>query len=145
MTDNTSIRARSWLFTPATRPDRFAKASAAGADVAILDLEDAVAPGDKAQARTIALEDLADERVDGARHALRINGLDTRAGIADLDALLGSTAAPDFLVLPKTETSGHLQILDRLLTAAGKGTRLIGLIESAPGLSAVEAIAAATP
>ena len=145
MIDHTSTRARSWLFTPATRPDRFAKASAAGADVAILDLEDAVAPGDKAQARTIALEYLADEPADGARHALRINGLDTRAGIADLDALLGSTAAPDFLVLPKTETPGHLQILDRLLTAAGKNARLIGLIESARGLAAVEAIAAATP
>jgi citrate lyase beta subunit len=43
MTDQRPIRARSWLFTPATRPDRFAKAAAAGADVAILDLEDAVA------------------------------------------------------------------------------------------------------
>src|SRR5271163_1203246 len=145
MTNHLSTATRSWLFTPATRPDRFAKASAAGADIAILDLEDAVAPGDKAQARTIALDYLADEPADGARHALRINGLDTRAGIADLDALLGSTAALDFLVLPKTETAGHLQILDRLLTAAGKGTRLIGLIESAHGLAAVEAIAAATP
>jgi (S)-citramalyl-CoA lyase len=48
-------------------------------------------------------------------------------------------------VLPKTETPGHLQILDRLLTAAGKHTRLIGLIESARGLAMVEAIAAATP
>ena len=120
MTKQTSIRARSWLFTPATRPDRFAKASAAGADVAILDLEDAVAPEDKAQARTTALDYLADDPADGALHALRINGLDTRAGISDLDALLGSRAAPDFLVLPKTETAGHLQILDRLLTAAGK-------------------------
>ena len=145
MTDHAAPSTRSWLFTPATRPDRFAKASAAGADIAILDLEDAVASGDKAQARTIALEYLADEPADGARHALRINGLDTRAGIADLDALLGSTAAPDFLVLPKTETAGHLQILDRLLTAAGKNARLIGLIESARGLAAVEAIAAATP
>jgi (S)-citramalyl-CoA lyase len=145
MTDNTSTRARSWLFTPATRPDRFAKAFAAGADVAILDLEDAVAPGDKAQARTTALDYLADDPADGVRHALRINGLDTRAGISDLDALLGSTAAPDFLVLPKTETAGHLQILDRLLTAAGKDTRVIGLIESARGLAAAEAIAAATP
>jgi (S)-citramalyl-CoA lyase len=145
MTDNSSTRARSWLFTPATRPDRFAKASAAGADIAILDLEDAVAPGDKAQARIIALDYWADDPDDGVRHALRINGLDTRAGIADVDALLGSTAAPDFLVLPKTETAGHLQILDRLLTAAGKGTRLIGLIESAHGLAAVAAIAAATP
>ena len=145
MTNRAPIRDRSWLFTPATRPDRFAKASAAGADVAILDLEDAVAPGDKAQARTIALDYLADDPADCARHALRINGLDTRAGISDLDALLGSKAAPDFLVLPKTETAGHLQVLDRLLTAVGKATRLIGLIESARGLSAVEAIATATP
>jgi (S)-citramalyl-CoA lyase len=76
---------------------------------------------------------------------LRINGLDTRAGISDLEALLGSSAVPDFIVLPKTETIGHLQILDRLLTSAGKGTRLIGLIESAHGLAAAEAIATATP
>jgi (S)-citramalyl-CoA lyase len=145
MTNQATIRTRSWLFTPATRPDRFAKASVAGADVAILDLEDAVAPNDKSQARTTALDYLANRPADGARHALRINGLDTRAGIADLDALLGSRAAPDFLVLPKTETAGHLQILDRLLTAAGKNTRLVGLIESARGLAAVAAIATATP
>src|ERR1700685_1522462 len=138
-------RTRSWLFTPATHPERFAKASQAGADVAILDLEDAVTPGDKARARTTALDYLTKNPSDGALHALRINGLDTRAGISYLDALLGSTAAPDFLVLPKTETAGHLEILDRLLTAAGKATRLIGLIESARGLAAVEAIATATP
>jgi (S)-citramalyl-CoA lyase len=145
MTDQRPIRARSWLFTPATRPDRFAKAAAAGADVAILDLEDAVAPKDKAQARMNALDYLADNPSDGALHALRINGLDTRAGISDLEALLGSIIVPDFLVLPKTETAGHLLILDRLLTAAGKATRLIGLIESARGLAAAEAIATATP
>lgn len=139
------IRTRSWLFTPATRPERFAKASQAGADVAILDLEDAVAPGDKPRARTTALAYLAGSPSVGTLHALRINGLDTRAGISDLDALLGSEAAPDFLVLPKTESAGHLEILDRLLTAAGKATRLIGLIESARGLAAVEAIATATP
>jgi (S)-citramalyl-CoA lyase len=145
MINQAAIRARSWLFTPATRPDRFAKAAAAGADVAILDLEDAVAPKDKAQARTTALDYLAGNPADGALHALRINGLDTRPGISDLDALLRSSAAPNFLVLPKTETAGHLQILDRLLTAASKDTRLIGLIESAHGLAAVEAIATATP
>ncbi|HKM71597.1 MAG TPA: itaconate degradation C-C-lyase RipC [Stellaceae bacterium] len=138
-------RARSWLFTPATRADHFAAAAAAGADVAILDLEDAVAPKDKAQARTTALDYLADSPVESVLHALRINGLDTRAGVSDLDALLGSRAAPDFLVLPKTETVGHLQILDRLLTAAGRDIRLIGLIESARGLAAVEAISTATP
>ena len=145
MTGQAPMRTRSWLFTPATRPDRFAKASHAGADVAILDLEDAVAPGDKARARINALDYLAGKPSDGVLHALRINGLDTAAGISDLDALLVSSAAPDFLVLPKTETAGHLEILDRLLTAADKATRLIGLIESARGLAAVEAIASATP
>jgi (S)-citramalyl-CoA lyase len=145
MTKQAPIRARSWLFTPATRAERFAKADQAGADVAILDLEDAVAPGDKARARTTALDYLARNPSDHAAHALRINGLDTQAGISDLEALLGSSAAPDFLVLPKTETVGHLRILERLLTAAGKDTRLIGLIETAHGLAAVEAIATASP
>jgi (S)-citramalyl-CoA lyase len=145
MTNIGSTRTRSWLFTPATRPDRFAKAAAAGADVAILDLEDAVAPKDKAASRTTALQYLTDAPAEGALHALRINGLDTRAGIADLDALLASRATPDFLVLPKTDSAGHLQILDRLLTAAGKNIQLIGMIESARGLAEVEAIAFATP
>jgi (S)-citramalyl-CoA lyase len=145
MTDQSPLRTRSWLFTPATRPDRFAKAAAAGADVAILDLEDAVAPKDKAEARATALDYLAGKPDNRLLHALRINGLDTRAGISDLEAFLGSTADPDFLVLPKTETSGHLQILERLLRAAGKRGRLVGIIESARGLAAVEAIAAATP
>ena len=145
MTEAAIVRSRSWLFTPATHRDRFTKAAVVGADVAILDLEDAVAPKDKAQARVTALDYLADGAADGTLLALRINGLDTPAGIADLNELLGSRAAPDFLVLPKTETAGHLQILDRVLASVGKPTRLIGLIESARGLTAVEAIASATP
>jgi (S)-citramalyl-CoA lyase len=145
MTNIVSTRARSWLFTPATRPDRFAKAAATGADVAILDLEDAVAPKDKAAARTTALQYLTDTSAEGALRALRINGLDTQAGISNLDALLASKATPDFLVLPKTDTAGHLQILARLLTAAGKNIQLIGMIESAHGLAEVQAIAFATP
>ena len=76
---------------------------------------------------------------------MRINGLDTAAGIADLDAFLASKADPDFVVLPKTETAGHLLILDRLLAASHKSARLVGLIESARGLSRLEEIAAATP
>jgi (S)-citramalyl-CoA lyase len=144
MNEQVPIRTRSWLFTPATRPERFAKAAEIGADVLLIDLEDAVAPRDKAAARTTALDRLAGPRA-GTLRALRINGLDTRAGIADLDALLGSAASPDFLVLPKTETAGHLQILDRLLTAVGKATRLVGLIEIARGLAALEAISTATP
>src|SRR3984893_9675310 len=130
MNEQVPIRTRSWLFTPATRPERFAKAAEIGADVLLIDLEDAVAPRDKSAARTRALDYLAGPRA-GTLRALRINGLDTRAGIADLDARLGSAASPDFLVLPKTETAGHLQILDRLLTAARQATCLAAIIASA--------------
>jgi (S)-citramalyl-CoA lyase len=138
-------RVRSWLFTPATRPDRFEKAAASGADVSILDLEDSVAPTDKAEARRTALAGLAKPAPDSYRRALRVNGLETRFGIADLQALLESGASLDYLVLPKTESAAHLQILVRLLAEAGKATRLVALIESARGLAAVEEIATATP
>ena len=56
---------RSWLFTPGTRPDRFAKAAEIGADVLIIDLEDAVAPDDKPGARETAL-DFASQRKETA-------------------------------------------------------------------------------
>jgi (S)-citramalyl-CoA lyase len=145
MNQSKFTQVRSWLFTPGTRPDRFDKAAASGADVSIIDLEDAVAPADKAQARQMALAHLAQPGASSCGRALRMNGLDTRFGLADLQALLESSARPDFLVLPKTESAAHLHILDRLLAEAGKATRLVALIESAHGLAAAAAIAAATP
>jgi (S)-citramalyl-CoA lyase len=145
MADAISRPLRSWLFTPATRPDRFDKAAVSGADVSIIDLEDSVAPGDKAKARQAALAHLAQPATGSCGRALRINGLDRRFGVADLHALLESNACPDYLVLPKTESAAHLQILDCLLAEAGKATRLVALIESAQGLAAAEEIAASTP
>jgi (S)-citramalyl-CoA lyase len=138
-------RVRSWLFTPASRPDRFDKAAASEADVSIIDLEDSVAPADKAEARRTALAHLAQRAAGSCGRALRMNGLETRFGLADLHDLLESSARPDYLVLPKTESAAHLQILDRLLAEAGNTTRLVALIESAQGLAACEAIAASTP
>ena len=141
---NKTIPTRSWLFTPGTHAERFGKAGEVGADILIIDLEDAVSPSDKPRARNTAIDYLSAPK-DRPHRALRINGLDTPAGVADLDALLGSHAAPDYVVLPKTESAGHLLILDRLLAASGKDARLVGLIESARGLAGLEAIAAATP
>jgi len=142
---------RSWLFTPATRPERFPNAAAHGADVIIVDLEDSVAPGDKATARATALDFVPRLSAHSGGNApsvicaLRINGIDTQAGLADLQALLSSEADPPYLVVPKIDSSGHLQILDRLLSSAGKKTRLVAQIESAQGLTQAEAIATATP
>src|SRR5580698_8868979 len=99
------VRVRSWLFTPATQPNRFDKAAASGADVSIIDLEDSVAPADKAEARRTALAHLAQPATGSCRRALRINSLDRRVGVADLNALLESSACLDYLVLPKTESA----------------------------------------
>jgi hypothetical protein len=72
--------------------------------VLLVDLEDAVAARDKSAARTTALNYPAGPR-PGTLRTLRANGLDTRAGISDIDALIGSAASPDFPILPKTETA----------------------------------------
>ena len=145
MSNLDTYQTRSWLFTPATRSDRFAKAAENGADVAIIDLEDSVSQADKEQARQKAISYLSSRPATSLPLALRINGLDARAGIEDIHALLECGSLPDYLVLPKTESAAHLQILERLMMFAGSDTRLIGIIESVRGLNAVESIAAATP
>ena len=149
--DLQQLATRSWLFTPATRPERFPNAAANGADVLIVDLEDSVAPADKAAARSMALDFVPrlgwrpGSPPPALTCALRMNGIDSASGLADWQAFIDSEADPSFLVVPKVDSPGHLQILDRLLSSAGKHTRLIAQIESAQGLAQAEAIAVATP
>lgn len=139
------IRLRTPLFTPATRPERFAKATEVNADLLIIDLEDGVAPRDKKDARHTALAWLKESSESSTPSALRINGLDTAEGLADIIALLESEAQPDFVVLPKVDSAAHLQLLDRLLTKGNNHSRLIGLIESAAALDQLDQIAQSTP
>jgi len=68
---------KSWLFTPATKSDRFARAGDAHADVLIIDLEDSVAPSAKKEARETALRYLAAISADHMPLALRVNSTDT--------------------------------------------------------------------
>ncbi|HGY2281770.1 TPA: itaconate degradation C-C-lyase RipC [Citrobacter braakii] len=145
MSNSLNYPTRSWLFTPATRPERFAKASESGTDVSIIDLEDSVTLNDKADARQNAMNLLSSRPSTSLKLALRINGLDTHAGIEDLYTLLECNVFPDYIILPKTESAAHLQILDHLLTMTGSDTRLIGIIESVTALNAVESIVSATP
>jgi (S)-citramalyl-CoA lyase len=149
--DLSQLATRSWLFTPATRPERFPNAAAAGADVLIVDLEDSVAPADKATARSTAIDFVprlawrSGSPPPALTCALRMNGIDSGNGLADWQAFIDSEADPTFMVVPKVNSPGHLQILDRLLSSAGKHTRLIAQIETAQGLAQSEAIALATP
>jgi (S)-citramalyl-CoA lyase len=131
---------KSWLFTPATKSDRFARAADVHADALIVDLEDAVAPSVKKEAREAALRYLAVIPADHLPCALRINSPDTRFGFDDLKALLSSPADPDYLILPKCGSSALIGLVGNLLRETGKTAQIIALIESAKGVGALDEI-----
>lgn len=107
-------RLRSLLFVPGDRPDRMEKALASGADVLILDLEDAVAPDAKPAAREAVAAFLRKARTIPLY--VRINPLDGGLAEDDLGAVL--PARPDGIVLPKAEGAASLRALDARLDGA---------------------------
>ena len=117
-----------WLFCPADRPERYAKAAAA-ADVVILDLEDGVAPGDKEAARVA----LIDTPLDPDRTVVRVNPVGTEDHERDLLALDGTRYTR--LMLAKCESA------DQVLSLAPR--EVIALVESPLGALAVTEIALA--
>jgi len=121
---------RSVLFLPASNPRAIAKAREAGADLVVLDLEDAVKPDDKRAAREAAVDAIAGEwRMPVA---IRVNGVGTEWHSLDLDAVAQSDAA--FVVLPRA-ISAHLA--HGVGEAVGKP--VLAMIETAAGvLSATE-------
>jgi citrate lyase beta subunit len=127
---------QSLLFVPGSRPDRFAKALASGADCVCVDLEDAVPPEGKDRARTAALAALA----DSPNLAIRINGLRTPDGLADLGALALAPVRPRLLLLPMVEEAAEFELVRREL--GGDCMPLVPLIETVRGLGNAGAIAA---
>ena len=136
---------RSLLFAPGSRPEIFAKTLVAGADLVAIDLEDAVAPALKADARIAGIRFLGESDGTGPRRALRMNALDTAFGLTDLVAVAEASLQHGLLFMPKINSPRDLQIADTVLTAAGSGLGLIALIETLDGLEAVHEIAQATP
>lgn len=136
---------RSLLFVPATRPERFEKALASGAQAVIIDLEDAVSPADKDSARAgvaawlqarAAVRATSPTAPAGALLMLRINAADTTWFDADL-ALVGD-AQLAAIVLPKADSA----VTVAALRAAG-AQAVVPLIESLAGLDAVDELARA--
>lgn len=128
---------KSWLFTPATKADRFGRAAEVSADALIIDLEDAVAFSDKQKARTAALQYLVQTAQGRLPCALRINSPVTRTGIEDLHSLLESSATPDYIILPKCDSPTFISMVRMLLDQAAKETEIIALIESAKAVEAL--------
>ena len=133
---------RSFIFTPGLRPDMYPKALASGADIVCVELEDGIAPKDKAEAREKALALFEQPQAnDGVERIVRINSMRERFGIEDVNAILASKTPPPALMMPKVRTPDEVIILDQLLTEAGHETRLHVIIETNEGLEAAFEIA----
>ena len=127
-----------YLFVPGNRPERFDKALASGADAVILDLEDAVAPDDKARARA-NIGEWIDGHPDAApRVVVRINDSATPWFAGDLDLLRASGIS--VAMLPKAERGEQVAAV---VAAIGAHGRVLPIIETAQGLANVDEVARA--
>lgn len=136
---------RSYLFVPADKPERAAKAAQLSADAVIIELEDGVSPENKSSARDAAGKILAE--IDFGRQvvAMRPNRIATLDGLADVQAMSTWQRKPDLLILPKIESEGEVLIYDALLAEMGADCEFMVLIESSRGLLNAASIVAASP
>ncbi|WP_434666178.1 CoA ester lyase [Paraburkholderia sp. A3BS-1L] len=131
--------ARSLLFVPATKPERFAKALESGADCIVIDLEDAVAEGSKDSAREQLAQHLPQlTPVQLARTAIRMNAVGTPWHEADIALLRDWVGQGVAVMCPKSEDAGALWTVAQKL---GESARIVALIESLAGLDAADALA----
>jgi len=133
---------RSILFVPGTRPDRFPKAFASGADAVVLDLEDAVEHSRKAEARRTVAEFLASRRLDAKRAAatfVRVNAPDSRAIDDDLPWARTIAGSIDAIVVPKVESALSLETIAEV----APDRHVIPLLETPRGILDAPTILAA--
>ncbi|MBW8067831.1 CoA ester lyase [Ferrovum sp.] len=142
---------RSELAVPGSNVSLFEKAARSKADIVFLDLEDAVAPDDKATARKNIIQALNDIDWGHKTLMIRMNGLDTHYAYRDVVDVVEACPRLDMILIPKVGVPQDLYAMDMLVTqienAMGR-TKRIGfeaLIETALGLANVEAIAQASP
>ncbi|MGH9057001.1 MAG: HpcH/HpaI aldolase/citrate lyase family protein [Acidimicrobiales bacterium] len=157
MNNTTSSRPRrlrrSELSTPATQARMVEKAARSAADLVFLDLEDAVAAGEKERARINVTSALVGLDWGGKVRAYRINGVHTQWCHDDLiEVVTGAPGSVDVVILPKVKSPRDVWFVDRLLTQLEKKLRLpegaIGLevlIEETEALACVEEIAGCSP
>jgi len=115
---------RSFIFTPGLKPNMFPMASASGSDIVCVELEDGIAPRDKAKARkhALALYD-TQQANDGVELIVRINSLREQFGIEDVAAILATDTPPPALILPKAAARFSLVYLPCVVRAAVRRAR----------------------
>jgi len=137
-------RLRSVLYTPGANGRALEKAKSVPADALILDLEDAVAPGAKEQARARVCAAVAAREFGGRVVAIRVNGTGTDWHDDDLRA--AGAAGPDGIVVPKVASAQEVREIAAGLAAAGapERTRIWAMLETPAAVLAAQVIAAAT-
>ncbi|MFB6070625.1 MAG: CoA ester lyase [Halanaeroarchaeum sp.] len=136
---------RSILFSPGDRPSMMRSAADTNADVLVFDLQDAVGPDAKDEAREAVREVLADPDFDpDAEVCVRVNPTGVAAD-RDLDALAAGDGVPDAVVVPLVAAADDVRTVGRMLAEHDFPERVIALVESAPGVLHAEDIAAADP
>ncbi len=142
---------RSELAVPGSNPKLFEKAAVSAADVVFLDLEDAVAPDDKVQARKNVIEAINDIDWGTKTLSVRINGLDTHYMYRDVvDVLEQTSGRLDLFMVPKVGTAADVYAVDMLATQvedAMSRDKRVGfehIIETALGMANVDEIAPAS-
>lgn len=138
---------RSFIFAPGDRPELYPKTLGTGADIVCIDLEDAVAPKNKAAARAATLGHFAEPVPnDGIERIVRINCLRSTDGLRDVIAILETDTPPPALAMTKVKSADEVRHLAELL---GEGPhaaiRLHVIVETNEALEAAHEIAHATP
>ena len=133
---------RSALYMPASNPRAVEKARTLACDVVILDLEDAVAPEMKPDARAAAVAAVRAGGFGRREVVIRVNGLSTPWGADDLAA--AARAGPDAVLVPKIGGAADVAIYDAALAAAPAKTQLWAMIETCPAVFELLPIAAAS-
>ncbi|MDG5778496.1 CoA ester lyase [Haloarculaceae archaeon H-GB1-1] len=132
---------RSVLFSPGDRPEMLRKATTTDADVVVFDLEDAVAPARKSEAREAVASVLGEVADADCEVCVRVNSGAEAAG--DLDVVLDGDALPDSVMLPKVADAGSVEALADTLAEHDAERPVLALVETARGVLNAAEIAAA--
>jgi citrate lyase beta subunit len=137
---------RSMLFVPADRWRMIEKAAASAADAVCIDLEDAVAPAEKAAARANVIRAFRELDFGRRLRMFRINGLDTSFAYRDaIEVVEAAGDRIDTVMLPKANAARDVHFLDTLLSQMGCGAGIEAQIETAAGFLNAREIAQASP